>query len=187
MGLEHLILSLLKTHGGRIVVSVLAILVSTFFALLFVPNLADAQRLSKQHQSFMATVTDHRFSRGPHYFDVSYDLRYQFQLVRHGRIYEQTEKGPLARKELWSSLPKEKWQQAIRTGIVEVVYCPDDPAINVLQDDFSTNLNWVYGGCVVSVIALAASVAWLLFLTIIGPISRFTNPLPQPSLSVFER
>jgi hypothetical protein len=165
---EHLILDLLKSHRGRIVVSMLALAACCFFALLSWPQLSDAKRLATHHMICAACVTNSRYTTGLHYFDGSYDLQYVFQLTPHGRQYVKTENGPLARKDLWDSLPKDQWKQAITIGSVNVAYDPEDPNISCLENDLAHNFLWIAGGNLFLVVAMVVSFSWLAHLLIWG-------------------
>lgn len=123
----------------------------------------------------MASVTGHRYTSGLHYFDGSYDLRYAFRLEPGGPLYRQGEKGPLARNDLWSSLPKDKWEEAVRIGKVRVAYCVDDPTINVLAVDLNSNASALIAFSIVSAAGLAASLLWLVYL------------LTKPNWTAFDR
>jgi hypothetical protein len=164
MGFEHLILLLLQTRRGRIVLSLLSIAVCGSIGMFAWPNASEVRRLWGRHQLCMADVINHRYSPGMHYFDGSYDLRYEFRLEPHGPVYRQGEKGPLMRTELWSSLPKDKWEEAVRSGKVCVAYRADDPAINMLE----VNVNAEYGAvlivCIIAAAGLVASLFWLVHL-----------------------
>lgn len=175
MGLEHLVLLLLQSRRGRIVLSLLSIAVCGFIGMIAWPNVAEVRTLWRRHQLCMADVIDHRYSSGMHYFDGSYDLRYGFRLEPHGPLCRQGEKGPLTRTAIWSSLPKDKWEEAVRSGKVCVAYRADDPAINMLE----VNVNQEYGAVlIVSIVAaagLVASLFWLVYL------------ITKPSWSAFDR
>jgi hypothetical protein len=164
MGLEHFILNLLKSHRGRIVVSLMSIGLCSLFGLFAWPNVMDAWRLQLRHQFCLADVIDHRTTSGQHFIDGSYDLRYAFRLEPGGPLYQQSEKGPLARKELWSSLSKVKWEEAVRSGKVRVAYCLDDPTINVLATELNSNCSALIVFGIVSAAGLAASLFWLAYL-----------------------
>jgi hypothetical protein len=56
-----------------------------------------------------------------------------------------TEKGPLARTELWSSLPKEEWDRATTSLVVDVEDLPSDPTVNRLAGHGKSDLYGIYG------------------------------------------
>jgi hypothetical protein len=164
MGFEHFILQLLKSHRGRMVVALLSVGASGLFALFAWPNVADARKLWQRHQFCTADVIEHRYSSGMHYFDGDYDLRYSFRLAPHGRMYQQSDKGPLSRSELWSSLPKDKWLEAVRSGTVSVAYCIDDPSINAIDSDLASGYRTLLIFSIVAGSGLFASSLWLVWL-----------------------
>ena len=167
MGLEHLILKLLKTRRGRIIVSLLAVALSSFFGMFAWPNVADARKLRQRHEFCKGKVTDHRYTRGAHFFDGSYDLRYAFRISPNGRLYQQCEKGPLARVDLWTPMAKSKWLEAVNSGKVDVAYYPDDPTINAVRDDLDSNCRTLIGFSIVSAVMMLASAVW--FIVLIAP------------------
>jgi hypothetical protein len=63
-----------------------------------------------------------------------------------------------------SSLPKDKWLEAIRSGKVSVAYCIDDPSINALEHDFRSNYNALLGFSIVAGAGLLASLLWFAYL-----------------------
>jgi hypothetical protein len=159
--LAHLIYS----RAGTVVLSVLFGAGALFFLALFVPAIKEAWILDARHGRTMAKVIDSRITDpGPFEADT-YDLRYEFQLQKHGQPYVQSELGPLARKEIWTSLPKAKWEDAVKSGRIEVVYNPDYPRLNVAAEDFSRMDLFAYVGLGLSGVFLGASIG-------VFPISR---------------
>jgi hypothetical protein len=161
IGLEHLILGLLKTPRGRAIVALLVVTAGSFFGLIFVPNLEPLHRLRSNYRLVNADVIDHRIDRGEYGLWSEYSLRYRFRLPGLRDWYEQTESGPLARKELWASLPKEQWSQACKSGHVTVAYCATEPANNDLAVNLPTAFRYVYAGAVVSIAMVTLGIFWL--------------------------
>jgi len=158
-GLEGVVLSLLKTPRGRIGVGLTSGLIASFFWFLSYPQLASMRQLRDHGVRTLADVIDARISTGGHGFDKSYDIRYRFRLQPQGRWYERSEKGPLARKELWASLPKDEWEQVTQVGRVEVDYLPTDPSVNEIAGKAGPEVGGVYAlMCFAGAFALAAGV-----------------------------
>jgi hypothetical protein len=172
--MEHLVLQLLKSRHGRIIVALLSILGATFFGVFAWPNVSDAMKLARHHEHCLANVIEHRTTTGMHYFDGTYDIRYMFEIPRRG-VYVQSEKGPLARQELWSSLPKQEWLQAIRTGVVPVAYSKQNPLINALERDVKSNAYSLYAFSIISVAGIAAASIWLVRLLFFWSPPSLTN------------
>jgi hypothetical protein len=145
VGLEHVVLDLLKKPGGRIVVGLAMVAAGLFFWFLAYPQLRDARALRAGAAHAVGDVIDSRISAGAHGIERHYDLRYRFRTGARGPWYEQSEKGPLARRQLWSTLPKDQWEQATRIGHVDVDYLPADPSVNCLAGRAGSELNGVYG------------------------------------------
>jgi hypothetical protein len=160
----HVIFWLLKKPYGKPILAALLITVGVLFGLFFLPNFDATYRLEHSHAFTRAVVIASRVSRGQYLIDKSYDLQYRFQTARHGVWYIQTERGPLARNELWSTLPKEAWDQAVATGHVAVAYLPENPNVNALAADLPTLLRYIWIGIVFAVVPFVAGIVWLVLI-----------------------
>src|SRR5437762_471608 len=130
MGIEELILKLLKSPRGRVVVAFLLTITGVFWVWLLVPGAMASWQLAKQNQPALAQIIDSRMTRGLHYFDGSYDLRYRFQIPNSNHWYMQSDH--TGRTELWSSLPKDEWEASVHRGTIDVIYQRDNPNNNDL-------------------------------------------------------
>src|SRR4051794_38359621 len=101
MGIEHAVLSLLKKAWGRIIVGLAVGGFASCLWLLAYPQLQSMRALRDHPVRTLATIIDSRITSAAHGFDKSYDVRYRFRLQSKGPWYERSEKGLLARKELW--------------------------------------------------------------------------------------
>ena len=143
-GLEQLVMSLLKTWYGRVVVGLVMVAFGAFMACLAYPQVDSMRELKAHGVRTTADVIDARISSDAHGLHNSHDIRYRFRLQPHGPWYERSEKGPLARKELWASLPKEQWEQATRAGTIDVEFLPSDPSVNEVAGKAGTELVGMY-------------------------------------------
>lgn len=144
VGLELLVLDLLRTPRGRIVVGLVMLAVAAFFWFLSYPQLSDVRALRAHGRRVDAEVIDARISSGAHGIGRTYGIRYRFRLEPRGAWYTQSEKGPLARNELWSTLPKEQWERATQSFQVEVEYLPSEPSVNCLAGQAGSELKGIY-------------------------------------------
>jgi hypothetical protein len=161
MGLEPLILHLLKSRKGRAVVALMLTTAGILFALLLFPQLEPARALARNHAIVSADVIDARVSTDMHGFRKSYDIRNRFRLSGHGPWFHQTERGALARNELWSSLSKAEWDAVTRRGRIDIVYLPSDPSVNALARDASHLTRDAYFGVGISLLFSVPGVLWL--------------------------
>lgn len=161
MGLEHFILHLLKSRKGRAIVALLLTIAGSFFALLMFPQLEPARILARNHAVIAADIIDARVSRDMYGFSRSYDVRYRFRLSERGPWYYQTERGPLARNELWSPLSKAEWDAVTRRGRIDVVYLPSDPTVNASARDLSHLVRDAYFGVGFSLLFVVPGLLWL--------------------------
>lgn len=145
IGLEPFILDLLKKPWGRVIVGLTMVAAGMGFWLLSYPNLRDMRALKAHGRRVSATVIDFRISTDHHGVRKNYGIRYGFRVVPKGTWYTQSEKGPLARKELWTTLPKEDWDRAAKTFVVDVDYLPSDPSVNCLAGKAGGEVGGVYG------------------------------------------
>ncbi len=162
-GAEHAILEALKTRFGRLVCALLLTTVGVFAAILFLPQATDVRLLSAEHAYVMARVIDSRVSNSAE-VGKTFDIRYSFAL--NGQTYQKTERGPLARNELWDVLPESEWDEAKRTGEIRVAYYPPSPGINVLARNLPHLWRDLYLGIGLTVIFLGGGVLWLSIMTI---------------------
>jgi hypothetical protein len=154
MGLEHLILDLLKTRRGRAVV---ALLLSAFGAVLWVvayPGYQDGARLRDSTAVADGEVVETRVSRGQH-LESDYDLRYRFRVPGRGEWFTHGERGT-GRTDLWSSLNRGDWERARDRGHVAVAYVREDPSINCALAARGRTLNDNRAGLVIGAISLSA-------------------------------
>ena len=145
IGAEALILDLIKTRTGRVVVGFAMIAAGMFFWLLSYPQLRDVRALCSQARRVSAEVYETRISHDVHGIKKHYDIRYRFRLDPAGPWYTQSEKGLLARHELWTSLPKEAWEEAKSSSQVQVDYLPSDPSVNCVAGAAAKERTGVYG------------------------------------------
>ena len=178
MGVEHLILDLLRTRRGRIVVATLTTALGALFLHIAQPDADDLRRLKKSGATVDADVVETRISHGTH-FDTSYDVRYRFRLAGSDRWFTREERGT-SRTDLWSSLPKDQWERAKQDGLVRVVYVIDDPRINrpVANASESDALSILW----VSWVVLIGGGCWLVLL-IAGVLSPRTQSVGDRSAS----
>ncbi len=120
------------------------IAVGLLFSFFSYPQLGPIRELCQHGVRTAADVIDARISSDMHGFGKSYDIRYRFRLKPHGPSYEMSERGPLARNELWATLPKEQWDEAARSGKVEIEYLPSDPSVNEIAGNAGKELIGVY-------------------------------------------
>jgi hypothetical protein len=118
VGLEHVILDLLRTRRGRIVVATLTTALGALFVYVAQPDADDIGRLKKSGATIDADVVETRISHGTH-FDTSYDVRYRFRVAGSDRWFTREERGT-GRSDLWSSIPKDQWARAKQEGLVRV-------------------------------------------------------------------
>jgi hypothetical protein len=83
-------------------------------------------RLEAANGRATAQVTDSRISQGK--YQKNYDIRYRFQAP--GREEAFTCADSTGRRDLWTGLSEDKWNEARAAGTVEVVYRLDDPWVN---------------------------------------------------------
>jgi len=117
-----------KTARGRVIVSLLAILIGTLFCWIAYPDLRDARSVRRSRAGIDAQVTAWRVSSTHHGSD-SFDLRYRFKPPGHDRYFTRRERGT-RNDNVWSSLEEKEWQEARESGQIRVVYVPDKPGIN---------------------------------------------------------
>jgi len=144
VGLESLVLELLKKPWGRVVVGLAMVAFGTFMVCLAYPQIDSMRQLKAHGVPTTADVIDTRISSGSHGFGKVYDIRYRFRLQPHGPWYERSEKGPLARTELWATLPKAQWEQVTSVGKIEVEYLPSDPSVNEIAGEAGRELTGTY-------------------------------------------
>ena len=144
VGFEFLVLDLLKTPRGRIVLGLVMLAVAAFFWFFSYPQLSDARALRAHGRRVTAEVIDTQISTGAHGVERRHNIRYRFRLEPSGAWYTRGEKGPLARKAVWATLPKEQWERATRTLQVDVDYLPSDPSVNCLAGRADSELTGVY-------------------------------------------
>jgi hypothetical protein len=144
IGLEHLVMTLLKRPLGRLVVGLAMAAFGASLVCLAYPRIDSMRQLNRGGVRTIADVIDARISSDAHGFHKSYDIRYRFRLRPHGPWYERSEKGPLARKQLWATLPKEKWEQVTRVGKIDVEYLPSDPSVNEIAGEAGRELTGTY-------------------------------------------
>jgi hypothetical protein len=135
IGLEHWVIELLRKPWGRVVVGLSMAAFGTCMVCFAYPQIDSMRKLGIHGIRATADVIDARVSSGAHGFDKSYDIRYRFRVQPDGPCYERSEKGPLARKELWASLPRERWEQVTKTGKIDVDYLPSDPSVNEIAGE----------------------------------------------------
>lgn len=143
-GLEHVVMALLKTPKGRVVVGLAMVVFGSLIVCLVYPQIDSMRKLKALGVRTSADVIDARISSGAHGLHKSYDIRYRFRVQPRGPWYERSEKGPLARKELWATLSKEQWEQVTRAGKIDVEYLPSDPSVNELAGKAGGELTGIY-------------------------------------------
>src|SRR5437868_7245884 len=147
IGLEYWVIELLHKPWGRVAVGLSMVAFGMLAVCFAYPQIGPMRQLKMHGIRTTADVTDARISSGLHGLEKSYGIRYRFRSQPDGPWYERSEKGPLARKELWAGLPKERWEQVTKTGTVEVEYLPSDPLVNEIAGEAGHELTGVY--CIV--------------------------------------
>jgi hypothetical protein len=158
VGLEQLILQMLKTRGGRAVVAALLTISGGFFVWIMLPAAKTAMELANKHESAVGEVIDSRVSHGLH-LDTTYDLRYRFHAPGVNKWFYETDH--TGRPELWASLPKDEWDEAVKSGSIQVIYDPDDPNNNDLSRNLARLRSTAIWSSVFSVLWCGAGVVWL--------------------------
>jgi hypothetical protein len=144
IGAEHMVLALLKTPRGRAAVGLAMLAFGAFMVCLAYPQIDSMRELKAHAVRTVADVIDARVARDAHGLHNTYDIRYRFRVQPGGRWYERCERGPLARKELWASLPKERWEQVTQAGKIDVDYLPSDPSVNEIAGEAGRELVGTY-------------------------------------------
>jgi hypothetical protein len=160
--MHYLIHRLLASRGGRIFLSGLCSLLSIAFATLFYGALADMRLLASNHANVVADVTAMRqqVKRGN---VTGWDLQYSFKLGSGPARYRLSERGPLARKEIWASVSQEEWEKAEKSGVISVEYYPPNPNVSTTTYEFENGGSTLWIAMIVSVLIALASVGWLLW------------------------
>jgi hypothetical protein len=116
---------------------------SIFFMLcwiLFMLNLVSTSletddQLRKNHGEYIAKVTDTRVRSdtiqrvGYKTAVTKYELRYEFLLPSNHEKYTYSD-GVLGKRDLWVSLPQDKYSDAQESGTISIVYSKDNPWLN---------------------------------------------------------
>ena len=157
--MEHFILSLLGTARGRVVVAVLALSVGTAFVYIAWPDVRDAWRLDRSRATVDAQVVEARTMTGQH-FETIYDVRYRFRIPGLGEWFTRRERGT-GRSDLWSSLDQPEWERARASGVLRVVYVPDDPSVNRPASRVGSSKADAWAGLIIGAALSAAASGWI--------------------------
>lgn len=105
--------------------------------IIFLP-LNDLRKLASDPMMVKAQVIETRLLKK----DVAspYNLLYQFRLTAGGPIYIAMEDSLLGRRKIHSAVNKAQWDEAKRTGYIDVYYYPPDPYISCLAVNLHQNL-----------------------------------------------
>lgn len=97
---------------------------------LGIPSLVELKRFRDSEATVLATVTESRSRQTA--WGLEHGLRYSFQLETNpGVTYRRSE---LLTDDLWSTVPKEEWSEALAKGVVLVRYVPTRPTNNAVAN-----------------------------------------------------
>jgi len=103
-------------------------LLGLVFIALALPEVLNESKLREHGKQVLANVIDSRITKDRKRQKTNYELKYSFTLPFSSELYNRSD--VTGRRDLWSTLPREQWDNARATGSLLVVYLPKNPWIN---------------------------------------------------------